>query len=60
MTTSAWIRRAAACALLLALGSVPAPSALAGDGGSVNAATVVRTPQLMILADGDSGTKRPL
>ncbi|MCP2359262.1 hypothetical protein HD597_006282 [Nonomuraea thailandensis] len=56
-------RRAAAAtgALLavLALGASPARADGASDPCSD--ATVVRTPQLaMVLADGESGTKRPL
>ncbi|WP_043622929.1 hypothetical protein [Nonomuraea candida] len=63
MKTRSWIHRASASAAalvaVLALGTVPAQ---ADDGPCASTdATVVRTPQgVTVLADGESGTKRPL
>jgi hypothetical protein len=63
MKVPTWTRRAAAplagLTVVLAMGAVPAQAA---DSSSPCAdATVVRTPQAaMVLADGDSGGKRPV
>ncbi|MFC5834690.1 hypothetical protein [Nonomuraea insulae] len=63
MRTRTWTRRVAASAAglvaVLALGTVPAQA----DGVPTPStdATVVRTPQgAMVLADGESGGKRPV
>ncbi|MET8986561.1 hypothetical protein ACFYUK_24090 [Nonomuraea wenchangensis] len=61
MTIRTWTRCAAACAAALALSTVPAAPAGADDGCAGTAATVVRTPQVgLVLADGDTGYKRPV
>ncbi|MER7365416.1 hypothetical protein [Nonomuraea wenchangensis] len=60
MTIRTWARCAAACAAALALSTVPAAPAGADDGCAGTAATIVRTPQTLVLADGDTGYKRPV
>ncbi|MGW0805839.1 hypothetical protein [Nonomuraea sp. NPDC002799] len=62
MKTRTWIRRATASAAglaaVLALSTAPAQ---ADDTSPCTDATVVRTPQAaLVLADGDSGGKRPV
>ncbi|MET8866292.1 hypothetical protein ABZW11_25435 [Nonomuraea sp. NPDC004580] len=62
MRTRPWARRTAASAatLVAVLALTTAPAQAANPSDCAQAATVVRTPQVMVLADGESGTKRPL